>query len=108
MSKLKWWPIITGETENPEDDKIIGFSVVKAGYNGITQEQAHTLSTKEVPAITGGAYSLLKENIDNGNWYRADGRTLCPTCEKEYRKHKTINYTTPILTILCNGDLVKL
>ncbi len=55
-----WWPIITGETEDPEEDKIVGLSIVKEGQVGITLEQAYELPTREVLKITGGAYSLKK------------------------------------------------
>jgi len=60
-SKRLWWPIITGEKENPEEDLVIGFSVVKPGYAGITLEEGHTLTTKEILQECGGAYSLRKQ-----------------------------------------------
>ena len=61
MTKSLWWPILTGETEDPEDDTVIGASIPKEGHKGITLDQMYSLPTKQVLEITGGAYSLKLE-----------------------------------------------
>lgn len=48
---------------------------------------------------------------DQIDFYRADGRCLCPVCNKEYYKHpfsEHQGWDGPYLHKLCNGDLVKL
>lgn len=49
---------------------------------------------------------ILKK-IDAGIWFRADGDCLCPSCCEPYKKHKNIE-SNEWITVLCNGELVKL
>lgn len=49
------------------------------------------------------------EKIYNENWYRAGGECICEVCGKEYKRHEDIVYGEFLyLTVLCNGELVKL
>lgn len=46
-------------------------------------------------------------NGDLIDFYRCDGRLVCDTCEKQYRDHPD-EPREPCLTVLCNGQRVKL
>lgn len=59
-------------------------------------------SESTIPCID----EVLKK-IDAGLWFRADGDCLCPVCNEPYKRHKNIE-GIEWLTVLCNGDLVKL
>lgn len=47
------------------------------------------------------------KTVNSGTWLRACGDCLCPVCNEPYKRHKNIE-GIEWLTILCNGDLVKL
>ncbi|WP_315782422.1 hypothetical protein [Bradyrhizobium sp. SZCCHNPS1003] len=46
--------------------------------------------------------------IDAGDWQRAGGGCVCETCGKLYYDHPYFAEPSEFLTILCDGDLVKL
>lgn len=45
--------------------------------------------------------------VEEGNWYRADGSCVCPSCDDEYQYHPAVE-GYDWLNRLCTGDLVKL
>lgn len=46
-------------------------------------------------------------NGDLIDFYRCDGRLVCAGCGRQYRDHPD-DSREPCLTVLCNGDRVKL
>jgi hypothetical protein len=49
----------------------------------------------------------FKKRTDEGDWFRADGDCLCPTCNQPYKLHPNA-HGYPWLNTICNGWLVKL
>ncbi|MGJ4945039.1 hypothetical protein ACQR1W_31050 [Bradyrhizobium sp. HKCCYLS1011] len=46
--------------------------------------------------------------LEEGDFYRASGGCICETCGKLYYDHPYFAEEWAFLTILCNGDFVKL
>lgn len=66
----------------------------------------NTLITKFSESTVPYIDEIFKK-IDADTWFRADGNCLCTVCNEPYKKHKNVE-SIEWLTILCNGDLVKL
>lgn len=52
-------------------------------------------------------YKPDKKRVDNGDYVRASGLTICPTCGFEYFDHAPVT-GYEWLTRLCDGRFVKL
>jgi hypothetical protein len=48
------------------------------------------------------------DQIEAGDWHRASGQCVCDVCGKLYYDHPYFAEPYEFLTILCNGDIVKL
>jgi len=48
LSKDKWWPILTGDVENPEEDIVIGWAPAEYGCMGISSKQVFSADMKGV------------------------------------------------------------
>jgi hypothetical protein len=75
------------------------FPLVKRKLTYEEWRDADELDVRKIP------YQFISK-IEDGDWYRSSGGTICLHCEYPYRDHPKVPYVA--LNILCNGDLVHL
>jgi hypothetical protein len=57
--------------------------------------------------VDSSVLEFLKQRVDEGDYLRADGSCLCPTCGNEYRQHPSWEECDGFV-LICTGLVVKL